>query len=74
MCDKKNCSSAESEKSGKLLEWRIDIIFSCKLTGAPNEKNVEKRFKCSFLLSHIILRSFKWAFVRANTNRSVRMW
>ena len=36
--------------------------------GAPNEKNIEKRFKCSFLLSHIVLRSFKGTFARANTN------
>ena len=39
-----------------------------KETGAPNEKNIEKRFKCSFLLFHIVLWSFKGIFVRANTN------
>ena len=31
-------------------------------------ENIEKRFKCSFLLSHIVLWSFKGIFVRANTN------
>ena len=36
------------------------------ITGAPNEKNIEKRFKSSFLLSHIVLWSFKGIFVRAN--------
>ena len=38
------------------------------VSGAPNEKNIGKRFKCSFLLSHIVLRSFKGTFARANTN------
>ena len=38
------------------------------LSGAPNEKNIEKRFKCSFLLSHIVLWSFKGIFVGANKN------
>ena len=37
-------------------------------SGAPNEKNIEKRLKCSFLLSHIVLWSLKRTFVRASTN------
>ena len=39
------------------------------ILGAPNEKNIEKRLKRSFLLlSLIVLWSFKGTLVRANTN------
>ena len=58
---------------GQIISSRFSD-FHGHPTGAPNEQKQEKRFECSFLLSHIVLWSFKGIFLRANTILSVRMW
>ena len=36
-------------------------------SGAPNEEKMGKGLQCSFLISRVVLWSFKVVFVRANT-------
>ena len=37
------------------------------ITGAPNEKKMGKGLQCSFLISRVVLWSFRMGFVRTNT-------
>ena len=50
-----------------LLNLRIDVVDPEHELGRGTQREKwEKRFECSFLLSHIVLWSFKGIFVRAN--------
>ena len=42
-------------------------ILKFDFSGAPNEEKMGKGLPCGFLLSRIVLWSFKVIFVRANT-------
>ena len=51
----------------KLFFMSVRCLDHISLSGAPNEKNRKNVSECSFLLSHVVLWSFKGTFVRANT-------